>query len=448
MPIKPPSNSADAPLSVAALTDQIKGLLERSLRQVWVSGEISNFRRQNSGHCYFSLKDTASQLPCVLFSRQAAQLDFELQNGQAVTLYGEINVFAPHGRYQLLVRFALKSGAGHLQIQFERLKRTLAAEGLFDSARKKALPVLIKKMALITSESGAALQDFLRILQRRNYAGHIYLLPASVQGQQALPEICQRLEQARTLPDIDLVVLTRGGGSAEDLQVFNQEKLARLLADHPLPTLSAIGHEIDTVLTDYVADQRAETPSAAAEMISSQWLRLKESLQQNILKFQQTFTQGFLTKREAFIRLSQQLDPRLAIRHCELKALKLDSAENKLLQHASAHKQTKLNRLKNLTQRLQRFHPENQIKLYQQAIEQQQNRILYAIKNRQHNERRRLNDVQKRLENNSIQASLNRGYAIVRTSKEQVLERAASAQQEDALLIQFADGHVDATVHK
>ena len=187
MPIKPASSSVDAPLSVAALTDHIKGLLERPLKQVWVSGEVSNFRRQNSGHCYFSLKDPASQLPCVLFSRQAAQLDFELQDGQAVTLYGEINVFAPHGRYQLLVRFALKSGAGHLQIQFERLKRTLAAEGLFDSTRKKVMPVLIKKMALITSESGAALQDFLRILQRRNYAGHIYLLPASVQGQQALP---------------------------------------------------------------------------------------------------------------------------------------------------------------------------------------------------------------------------------------------------------------------
>ena len=212
-------------------------------------------------------------------------------------------------------------------------------------------------MALITSESGAALQDFLRILQRRNYAGHIYLLPASVQGQQALPEICQRLEQARTLPDIDLVVLTRGGGSAEDLQVFNQEKLARLLADYPVPTLSAIGHEIDTVLTDYVADQRAETPSAAAEMISSQWLRRKESLQQNILKFQQTFTQSYLTKRAAFIRLSQQLDPRLAIRHCELKALKLDSAENRLLHNALGHQQTKLNRLKSFTQRLQRFHP-------------------------------------------------------------------------------------------
>ena len=448
MPIKPASSSVDAPLSVAALTDHIKGLLERPLKQVWVSGEVSNFRRQNSGHCYFSLKDAASQLPCVLFSRQAAQLDFELQNGQAVTLYGEINVFAPHGRYQLLVRFALKSGAGHLQVQFERLKRMLAAEGLFDPARKKTVPALIKKMVLITSESGAALQDFLRILQRRNYAGHIYLLPASVQGQQALPEICQRLEQARTLPDIDLVVLTRGGGSSEDLQVFNQEKLVRLLADYPLPTLSAIGHEIDTVLTDYVADQRAETPSAAAEMISSQWLRLKESLQHNVQKFQQVFAQAYLTKREACMRLSQQLDPRLAIRHCELNALKLDSAENKLLQDASAHKQTMLNRLKSLAQRLQRFHPEYQIKLYQQTIEQQQNRLLYAIKNRQRNERQRLNDVQKRLENNSIQASLNRGYAIVRTSKEQVLERAGRAQEEDTLSIQFADGRVEATVHK
>jgi exodeoxyribonuclease VII large subunit len=448
MPIKSPLNSAEAPLSVAALTDQIKGLLERPLKQVWVSGEISNFRRQNSGHCYFSLKDAASQLPCVLFSRQAAQLDFALQNGQAVTLYGEINVFAPHGRYQLLVRFALKSGAGHLQIQFEQLKRRLAAEGLFDPARKKAIPPLVKKIALITSESGAALQDFLRILQRRHYPGHIYLLSASVQGQQALPEICQRLDQACSLPDVDLVVLTRGGGSLEDLQVFNQEKLARLLADYPLPTLSAIGHEIDTVLTDYVADQRAETPSAAAEMISSQWLHMRDSLQKNIQHFQQVFTQAYLAKKEAARQLRQQLDPRLAIRHCELKALKLDSAENKFLHESMTLRQAKQHRLKNLTQRLQRFHPENQIKLYRQTIEQQQSRLLYATKIRQRNERKNLQDLQKRLENNSIQASLNRGYAIVRSSKEQVLERADSALQEDTLTIQFADARVEATVRK
>ena len=291
MSIKTPLNSADAPLSVAALTDKIKGLLERPLKQVWVSGEISNFRRQNSGHCYFSLKDTTSQLPCVLFSRQAVQLDFALENGLAVTLYGEISVFAPHGRYQLLVRFALQSGAGHLQIKFERLKRMLASEGLFDSVRKKAVPSQVRKLALITSESGAALQDFLRILQRRNYHGHIYLLSASVQGQQAVPEICQRLEQVRSLPNIDLVVLTRGGGSAEDLDAFNQEKLVRALADCPLPTLSAIGHEIDTVLTDYVADKRAETPSAAAEIISSQWLQLIEifnKMCKNFIKLSKT----------------------------------------------------------------------------------------------------------------------------------------------------------------
>ena len=173
---------------------------------MWVSGEVSNFRRQNSGHCYFSLKDAASQLPCVLFSRQAAQLDFELQNGQAVTLYGEINVFAPHGRYQLLVRFALKSGAGHLQVQFERLKRMLAAEGLFDPARKKTVPALIKKMVLITSESGAALQDFCAFCNAATMLAtftYLRLRPRTA----STPEICQRLEQARTLPDIDIVSL-------------------------------------------------------------------------------------------------------------------------------------------------------------------------------------------------------------------------------------------------
>ena len=202
------------------------------------------------------------------------------------------------------------------------------------------------------------------------------------------------------------------------------------------------------MLTDYVADQRAETPSAAAEMISSQWLHMRDSLQKNIQNFQQVFTQAYLAKKEAARQLSQQLDPRLAIRHCELKALKLDSAENKFLHDSMTLRQAKHHRLKNLTQRLQRFHPENQIKLYRQTIEQQQSRLLYATKIRQRNERKHLQDLQKRLENNSIQASLNRGYAIVRTSKEQVLERADSALQEDTLTIQFADARVEATVRK
>ena len=252
---------------VTDLTRQIKASLEADFSRVWVQGEVSNLRRQ--GHSTFPSKTPATRF-CVLFNRDAARQDFTIEEGMKILLLGDISVYEPHGRYQLVAKIALQAGLGQLQAQFEQLKQKLQQEGLFDPSRKKPLPTHPRNIAVITSPTGAALRDFLRILSRRYFKGRVVVFPTRVQGKGAAEEIEAMLRRvSESEIDFDLAVPTRGGGSIEDLWAFNEEALARAVAHCPIPTISAIGHEIDHVLTDFTADLRAETPSGAAERISS-----------------------------------------------------------------------------------------------------------------------------------------------------------------------------------
>ena len=261
----------DEALSVSRFTRAIKRLLEGSIEPCWIKGEVSNFRRQASGHLYFSLKDESAQLPVVMFRGNAAGLDFELDNGVEVSIYGEISVYEPHGRYQLIARAAMQSGRGKLHREFERLKKRLLEEGLFDKDRKRELPQLPRRIAFVTSPSGAAIQDFIRILKRRSWTGRLTIAPAKVQGADAAETLLESLALAQGL-GADAIVIGRGGGSLEDLWCFNDERLVRAIAACPVPIVSAVGHEIDFTLSDFAADIRAETPSAAAELISTAYL--------------------------------------------------------------------------------------------------------------------------------------------------------------------------------
>lgn len=262
----------DEAQTVSAFTREIKRLLEGSIEPCWIRGEVSNLRRQASGHLYFSLKDESAQLPVVMFRGNAAGLDFDLDNGVEILVYGEISVYEPHGRYQLIARAATRAGHGKLHREFERLKRELLEEGLFDKDRKQPLPLAPRSIAFITSPSGAAVQDFMRILKRRGWIGRLVVLPAKVQGADAAESLLNALAIAESLDCFDVVVVGRGGGSLEDLWCFNDESLVRALAASPIPIISAVGHEIDFTLSDFAADLRAETPSAAAEIISSSYL--------------------------------------------------------------------------------------------------------------------------------------------------------------------------------
>ena len=266
--------------SISGLTQAIRKSLQSEFPVVWVRGEVSNLKVQASGHRYFLLKDESSQLKAVLFRGDASGSAYLPQEGDECLAFGEVTVYEPRGEYQLRVRHLLQDGLGNLRLQFEHLKEKLLQEGLFEEDRKKTLPNFARTIAIITSPDGAALQDFVSILKRRNWTGQIWLIPSLVQGTESVQQLIKGVELATKIPNVELLILARGGGSMEDLWSFNDEHLVRTLAKCQIPTISAIGHQTDFVLTDFVADLRAETPSGAAEWISSQYLQQVDRLYQ------------------------------------------------------------------------------------------------------------------------------------------------------------------------
>ena len=271
-------------LSVSQLTRKIRNLIEYRVGEVWVEGEISNLRKQASGHQYFTLKDKGSQLSCVLFRGNAAKLQVDLEDGQEIQLFGEVTVYEPRGNYQLIVRQAQLKGLGALQAKFEALKNKLNEEGLFDAQTKLPIPTFPNTICIITSPTGAAIKDILSVLKRRAPWVNIVLYPVLVQGSSAAKEIADAIHNIENWSQegkikIDTVLLTRGGGSLEDLWPFNEEKTARAISSLSLPLVSAIGHEIDYTISDFTADMRAPTPSAAAELIVPDAQEIRTQLQ-------------------------------------------------------------------------------------------------------------------------------------------------------------------------
>ncbi len=276
-------------LSVSELTGQMRRVLEKQFQQIWVTGEVTNLRAQSSGHYYFTLKDAVAQLSCVLFRGESGVDRSLLQDGRKVLVRGDVTVYEPRGQYQLRVTELELQGVGALQVAFEKLKQKLSAEGLFAQERKRALPTYAQRIGLVTSPTGAAIRDVLHVVERRNPALEIVLAPSRVQGDGAAREIAEAIRLLNEFHraneakggGLDLILVTRGGGSLEDLWAFNEEVVARAVFESSLPVVSAVGHEIDFTISDFVADLRAATPSAAAELITegvfSSWQFVRES---------------------------------------------------------------------------------------------------------------------------------------------------------------------------
>lgn len=269
----------DKVYTVSEVTRLVKTELENAFPMLWVEGEISNFHRHHSGHLYFTLKDEMSQLRTVMFRSDAKRVPFELKDGLQVVARGRINVYEPRGEYQLAVELLEPKGKGALQLAFEQLKEKLKTEGLFDPAQKKKLPLLPKKVGVVTSPRGAAIVDIIRTLERRFARLHILLYPVKVQGEGAAEEIVEGIDYLGKLPGIDVMIVGRGGGSIEDLWAFNEEKVARAIFRCPIPVISAVGHEIDFTIADFVADIRASTPSVAAEIVIEEEESLRERIE-------------------------------------------------------------------------------------------------------------------------------------------------------------------------
>ena len=399
--------------SVSEFTRRIKRLLEGSLRPEWIKGEVSNFRRQTSGHLYFSLKDEGAQLPVVMFRGNAAGLDFDLDNGVEVIVYGELSVYEPHGRYQLIARSAIESGQGRLHREFERLKKKLFEEGLFDKERKKSLPLAPRNIAFITSPSGAAIQDFIRILKRRGWAGKLTVLPAKVQGVDAAKTLVDALDIALSLNCFDLIVVGRGGGSLEDLWCFNDERFARALAASKIPTISAVGHEIDFSLSDFVSDIRAETPSAAAELISSAYLECFNRLEYARESLVDCVEDGVALCKRNLSDWSARLKAVAPQRNVETAKLRTDELNRRFFSAVAGE----LSRARGTNNELKlifgNLRPDRVAIEYRQKLNDLIKRRKHELERHLVSDRHRLSEIGGRFQSLSPSSTLKRGYAIL-----------------------------------
>ncbi|OIO39166.1 MAG: exodeoxyribonuclease VII large subunit [Candidatus Omnitrophica bacterium CG07_land_8_20_14_0_80_50_8] len=316
--------------SVSEITRNIRFILEESFSGIWVEGEITNFKSHTSGHMYFTLKDETAQIQCVMFRAENQKLDFELKEGLSVLCFGRVSVYPIRGQYQLYMERIEPKGVGALQLQFEQLKAKLKDEGLFDEAHKKEIPYLPARIGLITSIDGAALRDILNVLDRRFFSVNVIIHPVPVQGKGAAESIASAIGDFNELKNADVLIVGRGGGSLEDLWAFNEEIVARAIYNSAIPVISAVGHEIDFTIADFVADLRAATPSAAAEIV----LPLKDKLVLEIMDLKSRAFQAF-TGRLKFFR--QALKPLVESRGLrdplgifKIKSQKLDELKKNL----------------------------------------------------------------------------------------------------------------------
>jgi len=291
--------------TISEITNLIKLDLETSFSLVCVTGEVSNFHAHSSGHWYFTLKDASAQLQAVMWRSDAARVKFDFKDGLQLICRGRINIYAQRSQYQLVVDLAEPKGKGALQLAFEQLKEKLRAEGLFDAQRKKKLPLLLKKIGIVTSPRGAAIVDILRTLERRFAKLQIIIYPARVQGEGAAGEIVEGLEYLGSLPDLDAIIVGRGGGSIEDLWAFNEEKVARAIFRSSVPVISAVGHEVDFTIADFVADIRASTPTAAAEMVIEKEQAFAERIENLKRRALQNFKFAIQERKNEVVSLAQ-----------------------------------------------------------------------------------------------------------------------------------------------
>lgn len=317
-------------LSVSELTRNIRFLLEQNFSSVWVEGEISNFKFHTSGHMYFALKDETAQIQCVMFRAENQKLDFELKEGLSVLCFGRVSVYPIRGQYQLYIERVEPKGVGALQLKFQQLKEKLKAEGLFDEARKREIPYLPARIGLVTSIDGAALHDILHVLDRRFSSVNIVIYPVQVQGAGAAESIAQAIEDFNRLKNADVLIVGRGGGSLEDLWAFNEEIVARAIYHSEIPVISAVGHEVDFTIADFVADLRAATPSAAAEIV----LPVREELLLTLSDLKARAFQAFGGKikilRQKLKQLSESRGLKDPLAIYEIKFQRLDELKKNL----------------------------------------------------------------------------------------------------------------------
>jgi len=433
---------------VSELGLELKNLLEKAFPDIWVMGEVSNFRAATSGHLYFTLKDETAQLRAVCFRNQARYLKFKPQDGISVIARGHLSVYEARGEYQLYVEYLEPAGLGALQLAFEQLKQKLAAEGLFDLARKRPLPVLPRAIGVVSSPTGAVIRDILRILRRRFRNMNVVLYPVKVQGEGAAEEIVEGIEYFSRHPVVDVTIVARGGGSLEDLWAFNEEIVARAIAASKIPVISAVGHETDFTIADFVADLRAPTPSAAAELVVHRKQDFVTELEHRARQMSQIVRLRLTEARQRLTELRmhhvfQTIASRLAER-----AQRVDDCVVSLERSLRIRLNTARQEWLRASAGVVRYDFRRLLGLKRAALEEHLGRFDAVFRRFLTERRNRLSQVEGILKERSPGTVLQRGYSITRDAAGRIVRDAAQVAIGDDLSIRLARGELGATVRE
>ncbi len=433
---------------VGELTRAVREVLEGEIGEVWVEGEVSNHRKQSSGHQYFTLKDAGSQLSCVLFAGASRRIG-KLGDGEAVQVFGELTVYEARGQYQLIVRRVRAAGVGELQAKFEALKARLADEGMFDAERKRDLPAFPRRIGVVTSPTGAAVRDFLNVLTRRMPGVEVLVHPVRVQGRGAAAEIAAAVRDFSIeglLPEVDVVVVTRGGGSLEDLWEFNEEVVARAIAESAVPVVSAVGHEVDFSIADFVADLRAPTPSAAAELIVPDGAELRRTVEVLAGRLRRELGEAVRFARsrlDGLVRAGLYRVPERVLRE---RRQSVDGLGEALRATVEGGLRWRKERVGHAEAILRARRPDVALAVARGRLVEVGKRVRELAERRVGDERRRVETARGLLAVLSPRATLERGFTMTLDADGRVVRRRAEVTGGERLVTRFADGDVEVRV--
>ncbi|HDQ1175062.1 TPA: exodeoxyribonuclease VII large subunit [Escherichia coli] len=440
-----PSQSP-AIFTVSRLNQTVRLLLEHEMGQVWISGEISNFTQPASGHWYFTLKDDIAQVRCAMFRNSNRRVTFRPQHGQQVLVRANITLYEPRGDYQIIVESMQPAGEGLLQQKYEQLKAKLQAEGLFDQQYKKPLPSPAHCVGVITSKTGAALHDILHVLKRRDPSLPVIIYPAAVQGDDAPGQIVRAIELANQRNECDVLIVGRGGGSLEDLWSFNDERVARAIFTSRIPVVSAVGHETDVTIADFVADLRAPTPSAAAEVVSRNQQELLRQVQSTRQRLEMAMDYYLANRTRRFT----QIHHRLQQQHPQLRLARQQTMLERLQKRMSFALENQLKRTgqqqQRLTQRLNQQNPQPKIHRAQTRIQQLEYRLAETLRAQLSATRERFGNAVTHLEAVSPLSTLARGYSVTTATDGNVLKKVKQVKAGEMLTTRLEDGWIESEV--
>lgn len=444
----PQSQTNSRIYTVSSLNAQVRLVLENEMGVVWLIGELSNFSMPVSGHWYFTLKDSRAQVKCAMFKGSNRHVTFKPANGNQVLVKARLSLYEPRGDYQLIIESMQPEGDGRLQQQFEQLKMSLAAEGLFAQSLKKTLPEQPKRVGIITSKTGAALHDILHVLQRRDPGLPIVIYPTMVQGEGSAISIAQAIGRANSRQECDVLIVGRGGGSLEDLWAFNEEIVARTIAASQIPIVSAVGHEVDVTIADFVADVRAPTPSAAAELISRDMTHQTQLLDRKKQQLRHA-VRSYLSQS---LRQATQLQHRLERQHPQLRLNQqqqhLDEISQRLVQVMQKKILKHQQHIDSNNYKISLYSPATLVSNAQRNLERSERRLYDALDRKLLNANHKLAVAAEKLETVSPLATLARGYSITRNEQGDVIRNTSQVQHGDKLITTVTDGDIHSCVIK